>query len=83
LPEAATLPPLREAYEFYGAARAVPNYVNGFAVQSLAYTAPFDAVGTAPAINAADTRGAFRNASRHRWRAGSSPACARRTAISG
>ena len=44
--------PLREAYEFYGTPRgAVPNYVNGFAVQSLAYTAPFDAVGTAPAIN--------------------------------
>ena len=44
--------PLREAYEFYGTPRgAVPNYVNGFAVQSLAYTTPFDAVGTAPAIN--------------------------------
>ena len=40
--------PLREAYEFYGTPRgAVPNYVNGFAVQSLAYTIPFDAVGTA------------------------------------
>ena len=43
--------PLREAYEFYGTPRgAVPNYVNGFAVQSLAYTTPFDAVGTARAI---------------------------------
>ena len=40
--------PLREAYEFYGTPRgSVPNYVNGFAVQSLAYTIPFDAVGTA------------------------------------
>jgi uncharacterized protein len=36
--------PLREAYEFYGTPRgAVPNYRNGFAVQSLAYTTPFDA----------------------------------------
>jgi len=36
--------PLREAYEFYGTERgAVPNYVNGFAVQSHAYTLPFDA----------------------------------------
>lgn len=40
--------PLREAYEFYGTPRgAVPNYVNGFAVQSLAYTLPFDAQGAA------------------------------------
>ena len=36
--------PLREAYEFYGTPRgAVPNYVNGYAVQSLAYSLPFDA----------------------------------------
>jgi fermentation-respiration switch protein FrsA (DUF1100 family) len=36
--------PLREAYEFYGTPRgAVGNYTNGFAVQSLAYTTPFDA----------------------------------------
>jgi len=43
--------PLREAFEFYGTPRgAVPNYVNGFAVQSIAYTTPFDVVGTAPAI---------------------------------
>ena len=35
--------PLQEAFEFYGTPRgAVPNYVNGFAVQSLAYTTPFD-----------------------------------------
>ena len=35
--------PLREAYDFYGTSRgAVPNYVNGFAVQSWAYTLPFD-----------------------------------------
>jgi len=35
--------PLREAYEFYGTPRgAVPNYTNGFAVQSWAYTLPFD-----------------------------------------
>lgn len=40
--------PLREAYEFYGTPRgAVPNYVNGFAVQSLAYTTPFDSMGAA------------------------------------
>jgi hypothetical protein len=44
--------PLREAYEFYGTSRgAVPNYVNGFAVQSRAYTLPFDAQVAAPAIN--------------------------------
>jgi fermentation-respiration switch protein FrsA (DUF1100 family) len=43
--------PLREAYEFYGTPRgAVPNYVNGFAVQSFAYTIPFDAVGAARSI---------------------------------
>src|SRR5262249_11476353 len=36
--------PLREAYEFYGTPRGqVPNYVNGYAVQSLAYSVPFDA----------------------------------------
>ena len=40
--------PLREAYEFYGTSRgAVPNYVNGFAVQSRAYLLPFDAMGAA------------------------------------
>ena len=45
--------PLREAYEFYGTARgAVQNYVNAFAVQSFAYTAPFDAIGAAPLIDA-------------------------------
>ncbi len=43
--------PLREAYEFYGTTRgAVPNYVNAFAVQSRAYTLPFDALTAAPAI---------------------------------
>jgi hypothetical protein len=43
--------PLREAYEFYGTARgAVPNYVNAFAVQSFAYTTPFDAIGAAQLI---------------------------------
>ena len=36
--------PLREAYEFYGTPRGqVPNYVNGYAVQSSAYTVTFDA----------------------------------------
>jgi fermentation-respiration switch protein FrsA (DUF1100 family) len=36
--------PLREAYEFYGTPRGqVPNYVNGYAVQSLAHSLPFDA----------------------------------------
>jgi fermentation-respiration switch protein FrsA (DUF1100 family) len=45
--------PLREAYEFYGTLRvAVPNYVNAFAVQSFAYTAPFDAMGAAERIAA-------------------------------
>ena len=44
--------PLREAYEFYGTPRGgVPNYVNGYAVQSLAYSLPFDARGAADAIN--------------------------------
>jgi uncharacterized protein len=43
--------PLREAYEFYGTPRGqVPNYVNGYAVQSSAYTLPFDARGGADAI---------------------------------
>jgi uncharacterized protein len=44
--------PLREAYEFYGTPRGqVPNYVNGYAVQSSAYTAPFDARGAADALD--------------------------------
>ena len=43
--------PLREAYEFYGTPRgAVDNYTNGFAVQSLAYTTPFDAQAAAARI---------------------------------
>src|SRR5262245_34818323 len=43
--------PMREAYEFYGTSRgAVPNYVNGYAVQSLAYSLPFDARRAAGAI---------------------------------
>ena len=43
--------PLREAYEFYGTARgAADNYTNGFAVQSLAYTTPFDAQEAAARI---------------------------------
>ena len=43
--------PLREAYEFYGTPRGqVPNYVNGYAVQSSAYTPPFDARGAADMI---------------------------------
>ena len=43
--------PLREAYEFYGTTRgAVDNYTNGFAVQSLAYTTPFDAQEAAARI---------------------------------
>jgi len=45
--------PLREAYEFYGTPRGgVPNYVNGYAVQSLAYTTPFDAQEAAARIGA-------------------------------
>jgi fermentation-respiration switch protein FrsA (DUF1100 family) len=40
--------PLREAYEFYGTMRgAAANYTNGFAVQSRAYTLPFDAMAVA------------------------------------
>jgi fermentation-respiration switch protein FrsA (DUF1100 family) len=43
--------PLREAYEFYGTPRGqVPNYVNGYAVQSSAYTVPFDARGAADTL---------------------------------
>jgi uncharacterized protein len=43
--------PLREAYEFYGTPRgAVDNYTNSFAVQSLAYTTPFDAQEAASRI---------------------------------
>jgi fermentation-respiration switch protein FrsA (DUF1100 family) len=43
--------PLREAYEFYGTPRGgVPNNVNGYAVQSLAHSLPFDARGAAETI---------------------------------
>jgi len=43
--------PLREAYEFYGTPRGqVSNYVNGYAVQSLAHSLPFDARGAADVI---------------------------------
>ena len=43
--------PLREAYEYYGTPRGgVPNYVNGFAVQSFAYTGTFDSQRAAPLI---------------------------------
>jgi fermentation-respiration switch protein FrsA (DUF1100 family) len=43
--------PLREAYEFYGTPRGqVPNYVNRYAVQSSAYTVPFDARTAADTI---------------------------------
>jgi uncharacterized protein len=43
--------PLHEAYEFYGTPRgAVDNYTNRFAVQSLAYTTPFDAQEAASRI---------------------------------
>ena len=44
--------PLREAYEFYGTPRGqVPNYLNGYAVQSLAHSLPFDARGAADVID--------------------------------
>jgi uncharacterized protein len=44
--------PLREAYEFYGTPRGqVSNYVNGYAVQSLAHSLPFDARGAAEVID--------------------------------
>jgi hypothetical protein len=43
--------PLREADEFYGMPRGqVPNYVNGYAVQSLAHSLPFDVRGAADVI---------------------------------
>ena len=43
--------PLAEAFAYYGTPRgAVANYVNRFAVQSRAYTATFDAVGSAKHI---------------------------------
>jgi pimeloyl-ACP methyl ester carboxylesterase len=43
--------PLREAYELHGTrGGAVPNYTNGFAVQSHAYALPFDAQGAAERI---------------------------------
>lgn len=44
--------PLREAYDFYGTPRGeVPNYVNGYAVQSFAYSLPFDARSAADDIH--------------------------------
>jgi uncharacterized protein len=43
--------PLREAYEFYGTERGnVPGYVNGYAVQSLAHSLPFDARSAAEVL---------------------------------
>jgi uncharacterized protein len=43
--------PLAEAFSYYGTPRgAVPNYTNGFAVQSWAYTSTFDAIGAAKLI---------------------------------
>jgi len=45
--------PLREAYEFYGTPRGqVSNYVNAYAVQSLAYSLPFDVRSAADTIEA-------------------------------
>ncbi|PXX71049.1 hypothetical protein DFR70_101470 [Nocardia tenerifensis] len=45
--------PLREAYEYYGTPRgAVPNYTNGFAVQSFAYTSDFDTIEAAARLAA-------------------------------
>ena len=44
---------LHEAYEFYGTPRGrVPNYVNGYAVQSLVHSLTFDARGAADVIEA-------------------------------
>jgi uncharacterized protein len=44
--------PVREAYEFYGTPRGrVPTYVNGYAVQSLAHSLPFDARGAADVVD--------------------------------
>ena len=47
--------PLAEAFSYYGTPRgAVPNYINGFAVQSWAYTSTFDAIGAAKLISGTD-----------------------------
>jgi uncharacterized protein len=45
--------PLKEAFEYYGTARggAAAGYVNAFAMQSRAYTIPFDALGAAASIH--------------------------------
>jgi hypothetical protein len=52
--------PLNEAHAFYGTPRGqVPNYVNRYAVQSSAYTVPFDALGAADAIKAQVLMAAF------------------------
>lgn len=43
--------PLDEAFAYYGTSRGErPGYVNSFAVQSRAYTIPFDVLGAAPSI---------------------------------
>ena len=54
--------PLREAYEFYGTPRGqVPNYVNGYAVQSLAHSLPFDVRGRGRRTRRARAGRSFRN----------------------
>jgi hypothetical protein len=43
--------PEMPTFAYYGTPRgAVPNYINGFAVQSWAYTSTFDAIGAAKLI---------------------------------
>ena len=42
--------PFAEAFDYYGTRAAVPNYVNGWAVQSYAEVLHWDAIGAAPSI---------------------------------
>lgn len=43
--------PFTEAFEYYGQRAAVPNYINGFAVQSYAEVLTWDAISAAPSID--------------------------------
>ena len=66
--------PLAEAFAYYGTPRgAVPNYINGFAVQSWAYTSTFDAIGAAKLITVPTIVIHSERALRHRWRDVSRP----------
>ena len=66
--------PLAEAFAYYGTPRgAVPNYINGFAVQSWAYTSTFDAIGAAKPSRCRRLSFTPREPWRHRWRDVSRP----------